>query len=56
MAAHGKKYEKSLTKVDRKKRHTLDEAVELGRLKESDSVLLVAFGAGLTWGSAMLRW
>jgi large subunit ribosomal protein L1 len=29
MAAHGKKYEKSLTKVDRKKRHTLDEAVEL---------------------------
>jgi 3-oxoacyl-[acyl-carrier-protein] synthase III len=34
----------------------LDEAVEQGRIKTGDKVLLVAFGAGLTWGSAMLRW
>jgi len=34
----------------------LDEAQEQGRLKHGDNVLLVAFGAGFTWGSAVLRW
>lgn len=34
----------------------LDEAVEQGRVKSNDIVLLAGFGAGLTWGSAMLRW
>ena len=34
----------------------LDEAVRDGRIKEGDYVLLVAFGAGFTWGSAMIRW
>jgi 3-oxoacyl-[acyl-carrier-protein] synthase-3 len=34
----------------------LDEAAEQGRLKTGDNVLLVAFGAGFTWGSAVLRW
>jgi len=34
----------------------LDDAVEQGKIREGDVVLLVAFGAGLTWGSAMLRW
>lgn len=34
----------------------LDEAVRSGRLKRGNLVLLVAFGAGLTWGSALLRW
>ncbi|HEY8468837.1 MAG TPA: beta-ketoacyl-ACP synthase III [Longimicrobiales bacterium] len=34
----------------------LDEAQEQGRLKPGDNVLLVAFGAGFTWGSAVLRW
>lgn len=34
----------------------LDEAVEQGRLKEGQTALLVAFGAGFTWGSAVLRW
>jgi 3-oxoacyl-[acyl-carrier-protein] synthase-3 len=34
----------------------LDEAAEEGRLKEGDIVLLVAFGGGLTWGSAVVRW
>lgn len=34
----------------------LDEASEQGRLKSGDNVLLVAFGAGFTWGSAVLRW
>lgn len=34
----------------------LDEAVEQGRLKSGDTALMVAFGAGFTWGSAVLRW
>jgi 3-oxoacyl-[acyl-carrier-protein] synthase-3 len=34
----------------------LDEAQRAGRLKKGDTVLLVAFGAGLTWGSAVLEW
>lgn len=34
----------------------LDEAVRAGRLHSGDLVLLEAFGAGLTWGSALLRW
>jgi 3-oxoacyl-[acyl-carrier-protein] synthase-3 len=32
------------------------EAVKEGRIKKGDYVLLVAFGAGLTWGSAVVRW
>ncbi|HLM17799.1 MAG TPA: 3-oxoacyl-[acyl-carrier-protein] synthase III C-terminal domain-containing protein, partial [Acidimicrobiia bacterium] len=27
-----------------------------GRLQSGDLVLLSGFGAGLTWGSALLRW
>lgn len=34
----------------------LDEAVEEGRLRPGMSVLIVAFGAGLTWGAMALRW
>ncbi|MEW6227648.1 MAG: beta-ketoacyl-ACP synthase III [Bacillota bacterium] len=34
----------------------LDEASRAGKLKTGDRVLLVGFGAGLTWGSAILRW
>lgn len=34
----------------------LDEAVRTGRLKENDIVVFDAFGGGLTWGSALLRW
>jgi 3-oxoacyl-[acyl-carrier-protein] synthase-3 len=34
----------------------LDEAIESGRLKRGDNALLVAFGAGFTWGSAVIRW
>lgn len=34
----------------------LDEAVRTGRLKEGHLVLLEAFGGGLTWGSALIRW
>ena len=32
------------------------EAIELGKIKPGDLVCLVAFGAGLTWGSAFLRY
>ena len=35
---------------------SLDEARRQGRLRPGDSVLLVAFGAGMTYGGAVLRW
>jgi len=34
----------------------LHEAWEAGRVKKGDTVVLVAFGGGLTWGSAVIRW
>jgi 3-oxoacyl-[acyl-carrier-protein] synthase III len=34
----------------------LVEAAEQGRLKSGDNVLVTAFGGGLTWGSAVIRW
>jgi 3-oxoacyl-[acyl-carrier-protein] synthase-3 len=34
----------------------LDQAIAEGRVKPGSLVLLVAFGAGFTWGSAVLRW
>jgi 3-oxoacyl-[acyl-carrier-protein] synthase-3 len=34
----------------------LHEAIELGKVKPGDLVCMVAFGAGLTWGSAFLRY
>lgn len=34
----------------------LCEAVEEGRLQPGDHVVLVGFGAGLTWAAAVLRW
>lgn len=34
----------------------LDEAVRGGRIKRGDLVLMLAFGAGLSWGSALIRW
>ncbi len=34
----------------------LDEAVASGRIHRGDLVLLVVFGAGLTWGAAVIEW
>ena len=34
----------------------LDEAVAEGRLKKGDYLVLTGFGAGLTWGSVVLKW
>lgn len=34
----------------------LAEAAEQGRLHRGDKVLLVAFGAGFTWGASVLEW
>ncbi|PIQ84282.1 MAG: 3-oxoacyl-ACP synthase [Candidatus Omnitrophica bacterium CG11_big_fil_rev_8_21_14_0_20_63_9] len=34
----------------------LYEAVKEGRIKKGDHVVMVAFGAGLTWGSVLLQW
>ena len=32
------------------------EAIKDGKIKRGDLVVLVAFGAGLTWGAALIRW
>nr|WP_315124271.1 beta-ketoacyl-ACP synthase III [uncultured Capnocytophaga sp.] len=34
----------------------LTEAVQQGKVKEGDIVVLAAFGSGFTWASAILRW
>lgn len=34
----------------------LYEAVQQGRVKDGDHLLLTAFGGGLTWGSSVIRW
>ncbi len=34
----------------------LDEALKSKKIKKGDNLLLVAFGAGLTWGSILLKW
>jgi 3-oxoacyl-[acyl-carrier-protein] synthase-3 len=32
------------------------EAIEAGRIHAGDHIVLVAFGAGLTWGSVVIKW
>jgi 3-oxoacyl-[acyl-carrier-protein] synthase-3 len=34
----------------------LDQAITEGRVKQGSLLLLVAFGAGFTWGSTVIRW
>jgi len=34
----------------------LDEAVETGRVQRGDLILMIVFGAGLTWGAAVIEW
>jgi 3-oxoacyl-[acyl-carrier-protein] synthase-3 len=34
----------------------LDEAVRTGRIRTGDFIMLEAFGGGLTWASALIRW
>jgi 3-oxoacyl-[acyl-carrier-protein] synthase-3 len=34
----------------------LKEAVDAGRVQSGDLVMFLAFGSGLTWGSALIRW
>jgi 3-oxoacyl-[acyl-carrier-protein] synthase-3 len=34
----------------------LDEAVSSGKIQRGDLILLVVFGAGLTWGAAVIEW
>ncbi len=34
----------------------LDEAVSTGRVERGDLILIIAFGAGLTWGATVLEW
>lgn len=34
----------------------LDEAARSGRLRDHDVLVMVAFGAGLTWGATVMRW
>ncbi|MEY3392350.1 MAG: hypothetical protein RLZZ322_1199 [Verrucomicrobiota bacterium] len=34
----------------------LEEAWQDGKIKHGDLIMIVAFGAGLTWGATLLRW
>lgn len=34
----------------------LDEALKTGRIRKGDYILLEAFGGGLTWASALIKW
>jgi len=34
----------------------LDECLKAGRIKAGDIIMLVSFGAGVTWGAALIRW
>jgi 3-oxoacyl-[acyl-carrier-protein] synthase-3 len=34
----------------------LDEALQQGRVKRGDHILMSGYGAGLSWGTAILRW
>jgi 3-oxoacyl-[acyl-carrier-protein] synthase-3 len=34
----------------------MDEAVKAGRIQSGDLVLIVSFGAGITWGASLIRW
>jgi 3-oxoacyl-[acyl-carrier-protein] synthase III len=34
----------------------LDEAVTSGRVQRGDLILMIVFGAGLTWGAAVIEW
>ncbi|MBL8150989.1 MAG: ketoacyl-ACP synthase III [Blastocatellia bacterium] len=34
----------------------LDECISLGKVKSGDIVMFSSFGAGVTWGSTLLRW
>jgi 3-oxoacyl-[acyl-carrier-protein] synthase-3 len=35
---------------------SLDEANRAGRLKAGDVIAMLAIGAGMAWGSAVVRW
>jgi 3-oxoacyl-[acyl-carrier-protein] synthase-3 len=34
----------------------IDQAISEGRVRRGSLLLLVAFGAGFTWGSSVVRW
>lgn len=34
----------------------LTEAVQMGKIKKGDTIVMVGFGAGLTWASCVLKW
>ena len=34
----------------------LTEAADAGRFEDGDLILMSGFGAGMSWGSAVLRW
>jgi 3-oxoacyl-[acyl-carrier-protein] synthase-3 len=34
----------------------IDEAMREGRLKKGDIIVVVGFGAGLTWAASVIRW
>ena len=37
-------------------KHNLDEAIAEGRLQRGQRIVLSGFGAGLAWGTAVVKW
>ena len=34
----------------------MDEAVRSGKIKCGDKIMMIGFGAGLTWGASLIEW
>ena len=34
----------------------IDEAIQEGKIKKGDTIVVVGFGAGLTWGAGVMKW
>ena len=56
-------WEKVMINIDRRANTTaatlptcMDDAVQAGRLKQGDLVLMATFGAGYTWGGVLMEW
>ena len=48
-------YEKKANGMNPEQRRALAEALDSGQIQPEDKVLLVSFGAGLTWAAALVQ-
>ena len=50
------RFEKNSLKAIEQLLVALDEALSSGKIERGDKILIIAFGAGLTWGATVLEW